>query len=150
MPLKDAYSSYRFIVEMQGLAQVYFTECQGLEVEIEFEEVVEGGLNGYVHRLPKKVSRFPNLVLKRGLASDELWAWHARTVDGFIERKSVSVQLLGYAGMQHVRWNIYGALPIKWTGPSFNSGDSQVAFETLELIHNGIERAAGGQRANRG
>ena len=143
MPLTDTYSSYRFFAKIDGLAEeVCFTECQGLEVEIEYEEVVEGGLNGYVHRLPKKVSKFPNLVLKRGLAADELWAWHAKTVDGFIERKNVSIQLYGYNGMPIVRWNIQGALPIKWAGPSFNAGDNQVAFETLELIHNGIRRAS--------
>ena len=142
MPNRDPYSSYRFRAEINGLAQVHFTECQGLEVEIEYEELAEGGLNSFVHRLPKKVSRFPNLVLKRGLASDELWTWHARTVDGFIERRPVTITLYGYAGMTEIRWNIAGALPIKWAGPSFNAGENQVAFETLELIHNGIKRAS--------
>ena len=142
MTLIDAYTSYRFLAEIDGLAQMYFTECQGLEVEIEYEELVEGGLNNYVHRLPKKVSRFPNLVLKRGLASDELWAWHAQTVDGIITRRSVSITLTGYEGMTQIRWNIREALPIKWAGPSFNAGENQVAFESLELIHNGIKRAS--------
>lgn len=142
MTAKDIYSSYRFMAEIKGIAQMVFTECQGLEVEIEYEDVVEGGLNGFIHRLPKKVSRFPNLVLKRGLAADELWAWHSRTIDGFIERKNVSILLHGYAHMQHIRWDIRDALPIKWSVPALNAGDNQVAFETIELIHNGIRRVS--------
>lgn len=142
MPRKDSYVSYRFWAELEGVAQIYFTECHGLEIEIEYEDVVEGGLNDYIHRLPKKVSKFPNLVLKHGQATDQLWAWHARTVDGFITRKSVSILLNGYDGMEQVRWNIRDALPIKWIGPAFNASENQVAFETLELIHNGIKRAS--------
>lgn len=33
----------------------------------------------------------------------------------------------------------FEAYPTKWTGPSLNAATSDVAIETLELVHNGIK-----------
>jgi phage tail-like protein len=72
MPDKlDLYSSHRFAVELKGVTEALFTECSGLQIELEVQEWQEGGLNNVVHRLPGRVKTAPNLVLKRGLATDD-------------------------------------------------------------------------------
>ena len=43
-------------------------EVTGIQAEFEFETVVEGGENRFVHRLPR-YTKFPNLVLKRGIVT---------------------------------------------------------------------------------
>ena len=50
-----------------GMSDTSFQEVSGISSEVELEEVVEGGENRYVHRLPKSV-KHPKLVLKRGIA----------------------------------------------------------------------------------
>jgi hypothetical protein len=46
----------------------------------------------------------------------------------------------GYDSMPEVRWDVEGALPIKWVGPSFKSDTGAIAFETIELMHQGFAR----------
>jgi len=37
------------------------------------------------------------------------------------------------------RWQLRRAWPAKWEGPSLDAKTSEVAIETLELVHEGIE-----------
>jgi phage tail-like protein len=141
MPDKlDLYSSHRFAVELKGVTEALFTECSGLQIELEVQEWQEGGLNNVVHRLPGRVKTAPNLVLKRGLATDDLWKWFERTSRGTIQRYNLSIIVTGYDSMPEVRWDVEGALPIKWVGPSFKSDTGAIAFETIELMHQGFAR----------
>jgi len=140
---RDVYSAHRFSVELKGVTEALFTECSGLQVEIEVQEWQEGGLNNLVHRLPGRVKTAPNVVLKRGLASDDLWNWFEQTARGEIQRHNLSVILIGFDDMPQVRWDVQGALPVKWVGPTFKSDTGAVAFETIELMHQGFERVKG-------
>jgi len=36
-------------------------------------------------------------------------------------------------------WDIVGAIPVKWSGPDFNTSSEQIAIETLEFAHHGID-----------
>lgn len=142
-PLQDPYSAHRFWVEIDGINEAIFTECSGLTAEVEVEEWKEGGLIGYVHRLPGRVKSFPNLVLKRGIASASLWDWYAQVASGrkgAIERRNMLITLKGGNDLPLLRWSILAALPIKWAGPSLKSSGGEVAVETIEFIHNGLER----------
>ena len=35
-------------------------------------------------------------------------------------------------------WTFKRGLPVKWTGPSFNAMQAQVAIEELEIAHEGL------------
>lgn len=140
--IEALYTTYRFWVELSGITEAAFTECSGLQSEIEVFDWQEGGVNEYVHRLTARAKPFPNLVLKRGLASDELWHWYHDTLRGrTIRRQNLSILLHGYNGMKMVQWDVTDALPVKWLGPQFKSDGKEVAVETIELIHHGVTRA---------
>jgi phage tail-like protein len=47
----------------------------------------------------------------------------------------------GRCGRGASRWNFVAGWPTKWTGPSFNATSNEVAIETLEIAHEGIEKA---------
>lgn len=116
-----------------------FSEVQGLDAQTEVEEYREGGLNSYVHRLPKG-TRYGTIVLRRGMSSSpELWSWYDQTANGVISRKNGSIILLKPNGGELCRWNFFGAFPVRWTGPSLNAASSDVAIESIELAHNGIK-----------
>jgi phage tail-like protein len=126
--------TFRFQVEIDNVIEAGFSECSGLQVETEFEEVREGGVNGYVYKLPKG-SKYVNLTLKRGMTnSDSLWQWHKDVVNGKIKRKTVRVLMSDTEGRQW-SWTFEGAYPVKWTGPEMKADASTVAIETLELAH---------------
>jgi phage tail-like protein len=138
----DPYLSFNFLVEIEGLVVGGFSEVTGLTIEVEVEEYREGGLNAYMHKLAGP-ARYPsNLVLKHGLTdSDTLWAWHQDVARGTIQRKNGSIMLLNSAGEEQWRWNFTDAYPVRWVGPDLRAGSAEVAIETLELVHRGLNKA---------
>jgi phage tail-like protein len=135
----DPFLAFKFCVEIGGITHAVFSECSGLEAEVEVFEYEEGGLNNYVHKLPGRV-KYADLTLKRGMASsDALWDWYAKTLQGTIERKNISVTLYGISGAQYRRWNFEGAYPVKWTGPEFRADQNVAAIETLVFSHRGMQ-----------
>ena len=56
-------------------------------------------------------------------------------------RRNGSIVLLDLDGTEKVRWNFVRAWPAKWEGPDLDAAGTNVAIETLEIAHEGIERA---------
>jgi len=135
----DPLPAFKFYVEVGHLAHAAFSECSGLEVEVEVFEYEEGGLNDYVHKLPGRV-KYSDVTLKKGMAtSDALWDWYADTLRGKIERKNISILLYDTSGTECRRWNFEDAYPVKWTGAEFKAGDNVAAIETLVFTHRGMQ-----------
>ena len=136
----DPYRGFRFRIEIDGITVAQFSEISGLQAETETEPYEEGGVNDYVHQLPKR-TKYPHLTLKRGITDlDELWRWHQDVVRGTVKRKNGSIVLLDEAGTEKWRWNFVQAYPVKWAGPDLRADNNAVAFETVELVHNGIKK----------
>jgi phage tail-like protein len=135
----DPYMAYNFLVEIDGLLTGGFREVRGIESSVKVEEYAEGGNNGYVHKIPG-VAQYQNLVLSHGLTDiDALWSWYDRVTRGVIRRKNMTIMVLDRQRLPVMWWDVRDALPVKWTGPAFNaSQESEVAVESVELIHNGI------------
>jgi phage tail-like protein len=132
--------SFRFLVEIDGIATAHASEVTGLQIETETEPYEEGGVNDFVHQLPKR-TKYQHIALKRGITDrDELWAWYQEVISGKFRRKSGAIILMDVTGKEKWRWNFHGAYPVKWTGPDFKADSNTVAFETVELAHNGIKK----------
>jgi phage tail-like protein len=136
--MPDPVAELRFKVEVQGVSIGRFSECTGIQVEIETKDYMEGGSNDFVHKLPTRV-KYPNVVLKRGVTHEDAllkWFWDCRTA---VQRKEMTIQLLG-PGMKTVRtWAFMNAYPVKWIGPNLKASSNQIATETLEIVHNGLK-----------
>jgi len=138
----DPYGAYRFLVEIEGIIAGGFSELSGLDVTTEVESIREGGVNDYVHRLPKWTTQ-SDLVLKKGQTDlDLLWNWYANVVAGKIERKNGSIYLLDAQGIPAMWWDFLLAFPVKWSGPTLNASSGLIAFETLTLTHHGLSKSA--------
>jgi phage tail-like protein len=137
-PRDDPYLGCNFLVEIDGLVVAGFKECSGLSAEVEIETYKEGGVDYTEHKLPKG-TRYPNLVLKKGLSdSTGLLEWFADVVNGKVERHDVNVVLRGPDGSEVRRWNFVGAYPVKWDGPGLNAESAAVALESVEFVHYGF------------
>lgn len=138
---QDPYRSYRFIVEIDGITRAGFREASGLDSSQDPVEYREGNEAPTVRKLPGLV-KYANISLKRGVTDDlELWEWRKKAMDGAVERKNGSIVLMNDAGEEKIRWNFREAWPTKWTGPSFNATGNEVAIESLEIAHEGLEKA---------
>jgi len=136
----DPYLAFNFFVEIQGILTGGFSEVSGLQAETETQEYAEGGLNGYVHRFAGR-THYPPLVLKHGLTSiDGLWSWHRKVIQGQVTRRNGTIYLLNEMRIPLVWWNFTNAFPTKWVGPDLRAGSSDIAFESVELVHEGLSR----------
>jgi phage tail-like protein len=140
-PTPDPLKAFKFHVEIDGITAAAFSEVTGLESETTVIEYRTGGDRNVVRKLPG-LTKFSNIVLKRGITQDaELWAWRKRVIDGDIDRKNGSIFLLDDTGQERVRWNFHAGWPCKLKGPELNALGNDVAIETLEIAHEGLERA---------
>lgn len=137
----DPFFSYNFLVELDGVVRASFQEASGLETTIDPIEYREGGQNTTVRKLPG-VTKYSNIVLKRGLTTDsDLYDWHRQAVLGSVDfRRNGSIIVLDRQGSEVARWNFVDAWPTKYHVSDFKSTGNEVAIETLELVHEGIER----------
>ncbi len=136
----DPYQVFNFLVEIEGILAGGFSECSGLQVETEFFDYREGGLNEYVHRFAGP-TKYPPLVLKHGLTQiDGLWSWHQDVIQGKIERKNGTIYLLDKQRIPVMWWDFKEAFPFKWTGPDLRADSGNVAIESVELAHRGLSR----------
>lgn len=138
---QDPYRNFSFLIEIDGITQASFAECTGFGASNDPIEYREGGDQTTVRKLPG-VTKYPNITLKWGITdSDELYQWFRDITLGQVERKNGSIVLIDLDGTETVRWNFVRGWPTKWDGPDFNAKGTDVAIETLEIAHEGIERA---------
>jgi phage tail-like protein len=134
----DPYTSFNFLVEIDGVTVAGFSECSGLTTESDIVEYRNGDEDITVRKLPG-LKKYPNISLKRGFtASKELWEWRKKVLDGRTERQSGAIVLLNEAHEEALRWNFREGWPSKWEGPTFNAKNNEVALETLEIAHEGL------------
>ncbi|GAA0392635.1 phage tail protein [Streptomyces luteireticuli] len=115
-----------------------FTSCEGLGCSMDVEERTEGGMNGRVWHLPTRL-RYSNVTLGRPLTKDTVlvWAWIQQQIDKPV-RMPGQLVALGPDRKPIVRWLLDGVLPVRWSGPSFDTDQSLPARETLEIAHDGF------------
>lgn len=137
---KDPYGSFNFLLEIDGIARAAFSEVSGLATETEVVEYREGGdKTNSVRKFPG-LTKYTNIVLKRGITADtSLWTWRKTVIDGVVRRANGSVILLDASRNPVLRWNFRNAWPCKWEGPALSAKAKEVAIETLELAHEGFD-----------
>lgn len=128
---------FHFLVEFTDYSDEYqFQSVSGLSVDLETEDVTEGGENRFKHKLPVR-AKYPNLVLKRGLLpNSELVDWCRDAVESFdIKPTDLVIKLLNEKNEPLMSWSVVHAWPVKWSVADFNAEENRVAVETLELTY---------------
>jgi len=131
---------YRFIVEIDDLDQMHFSEVSGLRVEVGAIQFRSGGDVDTVGRVvPGRVTYRP-ITLRRGLASDmALWGWLSNIEDGQSDFRRVTVKILGEDRETAVAFRLDSAWPSGLElGPLKGLG-TDLAIETLELTFERLE-----------
>ena len=139
MARNDPYGQFNFQIEIDGVIRGGFSEVSGLTTDTNIIEYREGQEITTPRKLPG-LMKYNNIVLKRGWTRDrKLWDWRKKVIDGKTERQSGAIVLLDEARQPALRWNFVQGWPSKWEGPALNAKTSEVAIETLEIAHEGLE-----------
>jgi phage tail-like protein len=136
----DPYANFNYLLEIDGITNAGFSECSGLNIENTPIEYREGNDALTPHKQPG-LMKYGNITLKRGITQNaELVTWLKTVSDGDIERRNVSIVLQDELHQEKVRWNLLEAWACKWMGPDLKANASEIAIESLEICHEGLER----------
>ena len=141
----DPYPALGFLVVIAGVfddGQSFrgsFSEVSGLEVSIQSIEYRTGSEDITVRKLPG-LKKFSNIVLKRGVIGDlSFWTWIKSVLDGQVQRVDGTITLLDEKRQPVLQWKFRRGWPCRWTGPTLQANGHEVAIETLEICHEGLE-----------
>lgn len=139
----DPFTIGRFLVSIDGIPAGAFSEVSGLDTSIDIVDYRSGNSSGSADQKLPGLRHFSNITLKRGLTADlSLWTWFNEVGNGNLIRKSIVINLLDASDKPVLSWRIQNAWPSRWTGPVLNSTSSEVAIESLEIVHEGIDLVA--------
>ncbi|HEX5495644.1 MAG TPA: phage tail protein [Mycobacteriales bacterium] len=118
-----------------------FHTCTGMGAQMEVEQFVEGGNNGFVWQLPSRIT-WSNITLTRPVTADTMKVarWLNQTI-ARVDRKNGEIVALRPDLSPITRWQVLGIVPVRWEGPSFDPANSQAAVETLEVAHQGLRNS---------
>lgn len=132
--------AYHFIVDWGG-NRTGFTEVSGLNISHEAVDYREGSspVDSSI-KIPGR-TRFDNIVLKRGIVKgdNDFFSWMKTKQNSQIQRRDILIKLLDETHAPIMVWKVRNAFPVKYTGPQLQARNNEVAIETLEIAHEGIE-----------
>lgn len=136
----DPYQQFNFLVEIDGVKRAGFMEVTGLQTDTDAIDYREGAdLTLNVRKL-LGLRKHPVVVMKRGYTKNrELWNWRRDIINGKVARRSADIVLLDETREEVLRWRVREAWISKWESGPFNAKTNDVAVETIELQHEGLQ-----------
>jgi len=140
MPATYPLPSFHFIVEWGG-TRVGFTEVSGLTQEKQAIEYRDGSFPEYSSIKMPGLAKYSNVTLKRGIikSDNDFAKWLSTVKMNTVERRDLVVSLLNEEHQPVMVWKIHNAFPVKVEGPALKSTGNEVAIESIELAHEGLE-----------
>jgi phage tail-like protein len=140
----NPYGNYNFTVEISGLdnpPHAGFSEVSGLDMEITPIEYRAGNDQSPTVRKLPGLAKFGNVTLKRGITGSlAMWEWMKRAhADPGSLARTVVIHLLDEARNEVMAWKLRNAWPARYAGPELDATSNEVAIESFELAHEGLE-----------
>lgn len=142
MARNDPYRNFRFLLEIEGIVQAGFSECTIPDTANEPIEYREGNEDTTVRKLPG-LTKYGNITLKWGITDSlDLFNWRKQVMQGKMgdARRNIAIILHDEEGNPAARWEFREAWPSKYDAPDLNAKGNDVAIETMDIVHEGMER----------
>ena len=126
---------------MWGDQEMSFQEVTGLDAQSEEIKYRVGNSKVYsVVKMPGLI-KYSNVTMKKGIfkGDNKFWDWFKKIKMNTIERTTVTISLLDEGGAETMVWTLKNAWPTKVTGTDLKSEGNEVAIETIEIVHEGLE-----------
>jgi phage tail-like protein len=130
---------FHFLVQWGGV-RIGFTEVTGLDMQVEAIEYREGSSPEYSKIKMPGMHKFSNITLKRGTiqGDSDFYKW-VNTINLTVaERRDIVISLLNETHTPVMTWKAKNAFPVKVQASDLKSDGNEVAIETLELAHEGL------------
>lgn len=137
------YRNMRFKLEIDGITKAGFSSCSIPENSTEPIEYREG-TDGPTMRKLWSLNSYGTLTLESGVTDDSmmLFEWRKQVENGDVDgaRRTIAVYIQDEEGSAGPRWEFTDAWPTNYTAPDLDATGSEVAIESLEIAHEGMER----------
>ncbi len=140
----DPYRGSRYLVEISGIVKAGFIEATIGDSSQDPIEYREGNEPPTVRKIPGLI-KYGNVSFKWGITdSMELYTWRKLVEQGKMKdaRRNIAIVVLDEEGNPATRWEVREAWPSKYDAPSMNATGNDIAVESLEIAHEGMERVS--------
>jgi len=130
---------FHFLVQWGG-SRLGFSEVTGMDMQVEAIEYREGSSPDYAKIKMPGLHKFSNITLKRGSfeGDTEFYTWIKTVNLNKVERRDVTISLLNEKHEPVITWRVHNAFPVKLQASDLKADGNEVAIETLELAHEGL------------
>ena len=130
---------FHFLVQWGGV-RVGFTEITGLDITVEVIEYREGSSPEYSKIKMPGMHTSGNLTFKRGLIAgdSDFYKWINTISLNKVERRDIIISLLDETHAPVMTWKARNAFPVKILPGDLNSTGNEVAIESIEIAHEGL------------
>ncbi|AIR70725.1 phage tail protein [Dickeya fangzhongdai] len=120
-----------------------FQEITGLDIEAQIIEYRAGNSPVFSTIKMPGIIKSGNVTLKKGIfvKDNNFYDWFSKIKMNTIARTAVTINLLDESGSPAMTWKLKNAWPTKVSGTDLKSDGNEVAVETIELAHEGLEVA---------
>lgn len=139
-PDNNPYQHYNFLVEIEGVPRAGFSEVSGMTTATDPIPYREGADKALHIRQLTGLRNYTAIVCKRGWTQDKfLWQWRLDIIRGTVKRRDADIILLDEQRTEVLRWRVSEAWISKWETSPLNAKTNEVAIESIELLHEGLE-----------
>src|SRR5262245_24832212 len=140
MPQQYPLPVFHFTVQWGG-TRIGFSEVTGLTQENQAIEYRDGSFPEYSTIKMPGLRKFANIVLKRGVvkSDNEFFRWLNEIKLNQIVRRDLIISLLNENHEPVMTWKVHNAFPVKSEGPQLKASGNEVAIESIEVAHEGLE-----------
>lgn len=138
----DPFGDYNFVITIDDCEAGAFRKCDGLTVDVDVVEYRDG-----MSPMPLKrpgMRRFGDIKLTKGqVSSTALWEWCQNIMDGKIDRRNGSIQVIPESGddtSEVMTYEFYNAWPKKWSGLKLDGMGKGAMVEEIVLAVESIKR----------
>lgn len=121
--------------------QMSFQEVSGLDAQSEEIKYRAGDSKVFsVVKMPGLI-KYGNVTMKKGIfkGDNKFWDWFSKIKMNTIERTTVTISLLDEKDAETMVWTLKNAWPTKVTGTDLKAEGNEVAIESIEIVHEGLE-----------
>lgn len=131
---------FHFRVDIAG-SEIGFQEVSGLDMENEPLEYRAGNSPEFSKVKMPGMKKYSNITLKKGMFKGDkaFFEWFKEVNMNIVERKAMTISLLDESHDPVVTWKVKNAFPIKISGTDLKAEGNEIAIETLEVAHEGID-----------
>lgn len=138
-------AGFYFSVEIGG-DMISFQEVSGLDMENEVLEYRHGNNPNFITQKRLGLAKSSTVTLKKGVfesdsrLADLSWdALYEKKFHSYGDPTDLLIYLNNESGDPIASWAVYNAVPVKLSGPSLKSDSSEVAIESIEFAHDGLD-----------